>query len=131
MASAVRPTEVRAASILRIMQEAHRTQLRQNRSRGVNKLYPRQERELYTAMESRAARKAIKAKYQLTREQWAWLCQEWRAYIESQGTDDSRLSVRRLNILDQFTNSRMARALLRDLRPKPEAWWRTIKREWT
>jgi hypothetical protein len=130
MASASRPTEVRAASILRIMQESHHMQARQNRNQGVNKLYPRQVRELYMAMESRVARKAIKAKYRLTREQWEWLCQEWRAYIESQGTDDNRLSVRRLKILDKFTNSRMARALLRDLGPKPEAWWRKIKREW-
>ena len=130
MTSAVRPSEVRAASILRIMQDSHCTQVWHNRNQEVNKLYPRQVRELYMAMASRAARKAIKAKYQLTRAQWEWLCQEWTAYIESQGTDDNRLSVRRLNILDKFTNSRLARALLHDLRPKPKAWWRKIKREW-
>ena len=112
------------------MQEVHRTQLEQNLRQGVNKLYPRQVRELYMAMESRAARKAIRAKYRLTRAQWEWLCEEWTAYMESQGNDDNHVSVRRLNILDKFTNSRLARALLRDNGPKPEAWWRKIKREW-
>jgi hypothetical protein len=87
-----------------------------------------QVRELYRATNSRAARKAMKAKYILNDAQWDSLTTEWADYLTSQGVLQ-RLSTWRLNMLDKLADSRLARSLLRARGPVPAFWWRAAQRQ--
>ncbi len=85
MLSDARPTPSREAAIASILQKWVQRHGDLNRTAKYPKRFPRQIRELFRVTDSRAARKAMEARYMLTEAQWVWLYAEWLAYIESLG----------------------------------------------